>query len=151
MDFQVIHLTGHRNYDLVKEEYRRMRLRACVLPFLEDMASAYSVSDMAVSRAGAVSVTELSLFGLPAVLIPYPYAGGHQKENARILVNRGLGIMIDDGGVSPEVLIASVEKIKAAGRERGMRGPESGYEASRRLADEILKLTAQRDVCEKRG
>ncbi|HOY09182.1 MAG TPA: undecaprenyldiphospho-muramoylpentapeptide beta-N-acetylglucosaminyltransferase [Candidatus Omnitrophota bacterium] len=150
MDFQVIHLTGHKNYDLVKGEYQRMRLRSRVMPFLEDMALAYSVADMAISRAGAVSVTELSLFGLPAILIPYPHAGGHQKENARILVNRGLGIMIEESRVSPEALIAAVEKIKGPGSRYGRRAPELGHDAARLLSDEILKLTARKSACKKK-
>ena len=148
--FQVMHISGHNNYDQVKEEYHRLRLQACVLPFLEEMAFAYSVADMAISRAGAVSVTELAAFGLPAVLIPYPHAGGHQKENARILVNRGLGIMIDEDRLSPEVLIAAVETIKAAGRERGARVAASGPDAARVLADEILKLTLNKNVSQER-
>jgi len=141
MDFQVIHLAGPKNYERVNEEYGRMRLRACVLPFLEDMPSAYSVADMAVSRAGAVSVTELSLFGVPAILIPYPHAGGHQKENAAVLVKQGLGVMIEESRVSPEVLMAAVEKIKMAGEAPRPWGAEGGREAGARLAEEILELT----------
>ena len=142
MNFQVLHITGPKNYDRVREEYHQIGLRACVLPFLEDMSSAYCAADMAISRAGAVSVTELSAFGLPAVLIPYPYAGGHQKENAKILVNRGLGVVVEEASLSPESLTAAIEKIKGHGRKPAA----TGFDAARTLADEILKLTLNKNV-----
>ena len=49
------------------------------------MEAGYALADVAVARAGAVTVSELAAFGLPAVLIPYPHAGGHQRANAQVL------------------------------------------------------------------
>ena len=68
------------------------------------MNYAYSACDLVVSRSGAGSVFEIMLFGLPSILIPYPYAGAHQAENARILAEKGAALMIEEKNVNQELL-----------------------------------------------
>ncbi len=96
----VIHQTGKQDHQKVLESYRTkvpdaLASRANVLPFIEDMASAYQRADLVVGRAGATTLFELAALGKPSILIPYPYAtNGHQETNARSLAQTGGAEMI---------------------------------------------------------
>jgi len=68
-----------------------------VLPFIEDMASAYKAADLVVCRAGALTISELSLVVKAAILVPSPnVAEDHQTQNALALVNKGAALMVKD-------------------------------------------------------
>jgi UDP-N-acetylglucosamine--N-acetylmuramyl-(pentapeptide) pyrophosphoryl-undecaprenol N-acetylglucosamine transferase len=74
----------------MEEAYRAWKGEARVLPFIQDMASAYAAADLVVSRAGATTIAELTALGKPAILIPYPFAtNDHQRGNAEELVRVG--------------------------------------------------------------
>lgn len=144
LDFQIIHITGPQDYATVKEGYAGLGVTASVFPFLGEIDEAYAVSDLAISRAGAVTVSELALFGLPAILIPYPYAGAHQKENAKILSARGVAVLIEEGDLSPEKLKS---EILAIARRKPTKGAEEiltqnivAEGAANRIALEIMAL-----------
>ncbi len=91
---QVIHVTG-------RDKDAPVRAAApdsgyVVLDYLDDMETAYSAADLAVSRAGAGMVAELSALGLPAVFVPLPIGNGEQALNAKDVVNAGGAIMIEN-------------------------------------------------------
>jgi UDP-N-acetylglucosamine--N-acetylmuramyl-(pentapeptide) pyrophosphoryl-undecaprenol N-acetylglucosamine transferase len=76
---------------------RSLAGKAQVRHFFDPMNEAYTVADLAVSRAGALTLAELTLRGIPSILIPYPHAAaGHQEWNAKALVNAGGAVMIPD-------------------------------------------------------
>jgi len=104
LQLQVIHLDGQGQGEFVAARYRSLGIDAAVFDFLGSMDQAYSAADVAISRAGATTVTELILFGLPAILIPYPYAYQHQSANARVLADRGCALMVRDEELEGEVL-----------------------------------------------
>ncbi len=90
----MIHFTGKRCEETIRGEYASQGRAAYVAAFHHDMQEAYSVADLAISRSGAASLTELSHFGLPSVLIPFPYASeDHQTLNAQIFVRVGAAIL----------------------------------------------------------
>lgn len=106
---QVIHLTGKQCEDTVREAYAKQGRTAYVAAFHHDMQEAYALADLAISRSGAASLTELSCFGIPAILIPYPYAAeDHQTLNAQIFVKAGAAILCKEenamGGDLAEIL-----------------------------------------------
>jgi UDP-N-acetylglucosamine--N-acetylmuramyl-(pentapeptide) pyrophosphoryl-undecaprenol N-acetylglucosamine transferase len=76
------------------------------------MEEAYSAADLVISRAGASSLSELSRFGLPSILIPYPHAtDDHQKANGEIYVRAGAAEMIEEKEIVPEVFAAKISNL----------------------------------------
>ncbi|MGH8047184.1 MAG: undecaprenyldiphospho-muramoylpentapeptide beta-N-acetylglucosaminyltransferase [Chthoniobacterales bacterium] len=87
---QLIHLTGERDDRLAAANYLREEIPNYVAPFHHRMQEVYSAADLVVSRAGAASLSELSHFRLPSILVPYPHAAeNHQETNADIYVEAG--------------------------------------------------------------
>ncbi len=99
------HQSGNEYFNLTTENYAKHGLKAKVEPFIHDMAQAYSWADLVIARAGALTVAELASAGLPALLIPYPYAtDDHQSQNAAYLVNNNAAIMLPQSELNHEVL-----------------------------------------------
>lgn len=102
---QVLHQTGAAMCAETEALYQRLGIDARVVPFIEDMAMAYRWADLAVCRAGAMTVSELAAAGLPAILVPFPYAiDDHQTQNARYLSNAGAAVLIPQSELTPERL-----------------------------------------------
>lgn len=110
--FNIIHQTGLRDYHLVKREYEMMGIRAEVFAFIDDIAEAYQRSDLIISRAGAISVSEICAVGRASILIPYPYAAdNHQRYNAEILRSAGASIVIEEDKLDPEILSSHIKRL----------------------------------------
>ena len=91
--WQVLHLAGQADFDRLIEQVGK-REGYKVLAFCDDMAAAYAASDFCVARSGASSLTELSHAGLPALLVPYPFAADdHQTANARVFEKAGAAVL----------------------------------------------------------
>jgi UDP-N-acetylglucosamine--N-acetylmuramyl-(pentapeptide) pyrophosphoryl-undecaprenol N-acetylglucosamine transferase len=132
----VIHVTGEDGYAaaLVGRESlppeRRARYRPH--PFLrDDMLTALAAADLVVGRAGSSTLAEVTALGLPIVVVPYPHAAGHQKANARQLVEAGAGRLVDDGAFDAAALLEAAQLLEdpaahltmsAAARELGRPG-----------------------------
>lgn len=85
-----------------------------VQPYIEDMAAAYAWADLVICRAGASTVAELAAAGLPAILVPYPWAvDDHQRANARMLVDAGAGWLLPQNEFSAAALHAVVDPLLA--------------------------------------
>jgi UDP-N-acetylglucosamine--N-acetylmuramyl-(pentapeptide) pyrophosphoryl-undecaprenol N-acetylglucosamine transferase len=83
-----------------------------VLDYLDEVHHAYALCDVAVARAGASSVFELALFGVPAIFVPYPYAAdAHQESNAAPLVAAGAALSVRDAELSGPRLAATIESL----------------------------------------
>jgi UDP-N-acetylglucosamine--N-acetylmuramyl-(pentapeptide) pyrophosphoryl-undecaprenol N-acetylglucosamine transferase len=85
----VIHITGKRDQAWVIERYEQLALSHEVHTFYSAMDELFQKVDLAVTRAGANTLFELAVFGVPAFVIPYPHAGGHQKYNAQSFAEEG--------------------------------------------------------------
>jgi UDP-N-acetylglucosamine--N-acetylmuramyl-(pentapeptide) pyrophosphoryl-undecaprenol N-acetylglucosamine transferase len=82
------------------------------VPYEERMAVAYAAADLVVSRAGAMTVAELALAGVPAVLVPLPGApGDHQTANARALAAAGAAVVLEDGSCDAARLATTIDEL----------------------------------------
>lgn len=106
---QVIHITGQTTWPemeaAAKELPAELAQNYRAYPFLYDrMAAAFTAADLVVSRAGASVLGELPVFGLPAVLVPYPYAWRYQVVNAEYLTKQGAAVLLRDENLGEELL-----------------------------------------------
>lgn len=109
---QIIHLTGDRDEKLAAANYLREEIPSYVAPFHHRMEEAYVAADLAVSRAGAASISELSWFGLASIMIPFPYAtDNHQEANARILEREGATILVRENEANAEILARIIQAL----------------------------------------
>lgn len=112
-DLQVILLAGPAHLDVVRRGLPQGGgLRVVPLGFLDRMELAYAAADLVVARAGAATIAEVAACGLPAVLVPYPYATGrHQEANARALQRAGGASVLADHDLTPERLADRIESL----------------------------------------
>lgn len=111
---RVIHLAGVRDEAAVRARYEGAGVPAVVHGFLHDMPSAYGAASLAVSRAGAASCAELALFGLPAVLVPYPFAArNHQLANARAVERDGAAVAAEESSLTADLLAGILRGLLA--------------------------------------
>ncbi|MDR3492036.1 MAG: undecaprenyldiphospho-muramoylpentapeptide beta-N-acetylglucosaminyltransferase [Gammaproteobacteria bacterium] len=103
----VYHQTGEKNLQATLEAYQSANVKAEVVPFIEDMANAYSWADIVLCRAGALTIAELCAAGRGAILVPYPHAvDDHQTKNANYLVANKAAILIQQKDLTEDVLIS---------------------------------------------
>ena len=139
---QFIHLAGQADANISEINFRRQRLTAVVQAFSTEMEHFYSLADVVISRSGAASLTELSHYGLPAVLIPYPAAADdHQSFNARIFERAGAARILVENKTTPEELQKCVMEILDDASLRAKMAEASarlaGADAAKRVAEEI--------------
>lgn len=128
-DWQVLHLAGQADYERLKAQVGG-RKGYHVLAFCSEMGAAYAASDFCVARSGASSLTELSHVGLPALLVPYPYAADdHQTANAEVYEKAGAAVMKAQG----EMDAATIREMLTELTDGHI---ESMGEAMKSLADE---------------
>jgi len=104
-DWQVLLISGQNDYDNIIKMVRENHKIFSVEPYLYDIEKAYSLADLVICRAGATTLAEIGAYGLPAILIPYPYATqNHQEVNARIFTREGAAILILEKDLSDKKL-----------------------------------------------
>ncbi|MDO8281909.1 MAG: undecaprenyldiphospho-muramoylpentapeptide beta-N-acetylglucosaminyltransferase [Thermodesulfovibrionia bacterium] len=102
---QFLHQTGEADLVPVREAYLSQGFKGTVISFAHEMADAYAVADLIISRAGATTLAELAACGKAAILVPYPFAAGkHQESNARKLLDMGAAQMIIDEELNGKTL-----------------------------------------------
>lgn len=117
-NLQILHVTGQNEYNNIVGLIRQAGIdiektgNITVVPYLYNMPEALAVADLAIFRAGAIGLAELTARGVPAVLVPYPYAAeNHQEHNARVLEKSGAAVVIRDAELTGERLAAAVESL----------------------------------------
>lgn len=140
---EVVHLTGQAHWEETPQVVAQLPAdlvsRYHPLPYLHEMGAALAAADLVISRAGASTLGEYPQFGLPAILVPYPFAWRYQKVNADFLVNQGAAVMIEDQALPEHLLPCITELLKDNPRLQQMRDRMSAL-ATPRAAEEIADL-----------
>lgn len=138
---RVVHQSGRQHLDILRANYAAAGVEAEVRDYIEDMAAAYQACDFAICRAGAMTVAELACAGVPAVLVPFPFAvDDHQTGNAEFLSSARAAWLMQQKDLTAEKLAALI-----GGLDRGTLAA---------MSDKALKLAkpdATRqvaDICE---
>jgi len=141
----VRHQCGPATLDRARDAYAGTGLDAELVPFIEDMASAYAWADLVVCRAGALTVAELCAVGVPAVFVPYPSAvDDHQTANATPMMEAGAATIIQEADLSDESLADELKRwltsradlLERAKRARQLAQPQ----ALQRITELCLQL-----------
>ncbi|MBW3602711.1 MAG: undecaprenyldiphospho-muramoylpentapeptide beta-N-acetylglucosaminyltransferase [Actinobacteria bacterium] len=155
---QVLHITGHGQYEAARRAWGSAPgpLAVCCVDFVRRMDLAYAVADVVVSRAGASTIAELTVLGLPAVLVPYPHAtADHQTANAVALRRAGGATVVPDADLDAGALVAAAQPLLTDEAARGAMAACSRAfgrpDAARRVADAVLTAVAARPRAQPRG
>ena len=150
-DYQVIWATGPKQYDIIKEELEMSNININnienmkILPYIYNMEELMNVVDVIVARSGAMTITEISNLGKPAILVPLPNVShDHQLYNAKALEKVGAAKIILDNEINGKILNKTVEEIildKQKMKEMGKNALKiSTRDAEDKIYKEIKKL-----------
>ncbi|HVY27919.1 MAG TPA: undecaprenyldiphospho-muramoylpentapeptide beta-N-acetylglucosaminyltransferase [Polyangiaceae bacterium] len=133
----VVHQCGRAHEEAARSLYAELGFgeRARIQPFIEDMPAALAAAGVVIGRAGASAVAEICAVGRPSLLVPYPFAGDHQKMNADSIAKEGAALWLPSADATPDriaqelrtlmndpaKLIAMAERARTLGRPRAAR------------------------------
>lgn len=145
-NWQVIHIAGEADCKRVRGQYMDSKISSVVLPFLFPMDCAYLISDLAIARGGALSLSELSFWGIPSLIAPYSYAkDNHQEHNAIYFQEKGGAYLLEktdiENGRIPEILqelLNDSDKLKQMSENIKKILPNDALES---ICEEIYRYT----------
>jgi UDP-N-acetylglucosamine--N-acetylmuramyl-(pentapeptide) pyrophosphoryl-undecaprenol N-acetylglucosamine transferase len=115
---QIVHQVGEKNFAEYKQQVDALSAssldlaRYHIRPYFDDLATVYAATDLAICRAGAMTIAELGVSGTPAIFVPYPYAAqDHQTHNARFVEAKGAAIVIMQQELSAQRLFETVQTL----------------------------------------
>jgi UDP-N-acetylglucosamine--N-acetylmuramyl-(pentapeptide) pyrophosphoryl-undecaprenol N-acetylglucosamine transferase len=156
-EMQVVHISGQLDWPEVENARQsldaHLAARYRAYPYLhEQMGAVLSAADLALSRAGASSLGEFPYFGLPAVLVPYPYAWRYQQVNAAYLERHGAALLVQDAELPERLLPVVLELVRDERRRARMRQsmlnlahPQAAHSIAALLVDLASGEKARRD------
>lgn len=151
---RIIHVAGRQGYESLVQEVEKLGINMgkdgniTLVPYLYEMEMALAAADLVIGRAGASFLAEVLARGLPAILVPYPYAASnHQEYNARAVAQKGAAIVIRDSELKSgkllktvESLLAQPERLKAMAQASSRLGRPDALE---RIVTLILKVAGE--------
>ncbi len=144
---QVIHISGSLDWDVVEKAAQeipaQLKSRYHAMPYLHEMGAALAAADLVLSRAGASTLGEYPVFGLPAVLVPYPYAWRYQKVNADFLVEQNAALLLQDEALQEKFLSTVKELLSDGNRLKSMSAAMKNLSlpnAANEIASQLVKL-----------
>ncbi|MDZ7331884.1 MAG: undecaprenyldiphospho-muramoylpentapeptide beta-N-acetylglucosaminyltransferase [candidate division KSB1 bacterium] len=148
-NIQILWQTGELDYERVRTESKKFQHRMVIQPFFFNMADAYAATDLALCRAGAITIAELVQAGVPAIFVPLPHAAeGHQEKNARVLVAANASAMILQQDLTGLRLKAAIEElifddVKLTEMRRNLQ--KFHYpDAAGQIAQRVIELAGQK-------
>lgn len=156
-NLQIILMTGLKDYESMQAKVKELdlrqdyRARLLMTPYFYKIADAYRVADLVLAEASAISLAEITYFGIPALLIPYPFAtNNHQEFNARVLEKYQAAQVVLEKELTPEVLWNHLTILlkDAALRDKMASGSKflGKPRATEAIVDELLHLNSARTL-----
>ena len=140
---RLVHQTGPREFETIREEFAASGLEGEILPFIADMPAAFGAADLIVCRSGAGTVSELAAAGKPSILSPFPFAADdHQARNAEAMERGGAARLVRDSEMTGEKLFALVRELAAdetALTRMGQAARQFAHPGAAKRAAEILE------------
>lgn len=150
---QIIHITGSLDWQVVEKAAQalgaHLRHHYHVMPYLHEMGAALAAADLVVSRAGASVLGEYPFFGLPAVLVPYPYAWRYQKVNADYLAERNAAVILQDELLEDKLLSVVKDILVNENKLEAMRTAMKKLahpDAASIIASQLVKLAGEQPL-----
>ncbi len=138
---QVIHITGPADYDRVRSLYEGVKIKSYVAPFCDKMQFAYVACDVAIARSGASSLAELSSYGIPSILVPYPYAtDDHQTLNALVYSEVGAAFLKQEREMNSSELTNVLSQLLDSSNDT--------YEKMSSAMRKMAVIDAAENICE---
>jgi len=149
---EIFHQTGEADRGRVAAAYAKFDVRAEVAAFEPEMPRRYRWADVALCRAGALTVAELCLAALPCVLVPYPHAADdHQRANARALARAGAARVLEPATLSGAQVAGVLRELYAAPGELSSMSAAAGKRAQPDAAERIVEECAEIARARRRG
>ncbi len=145
----VTHIAGETDFADISKAYQDINFPAAVYPFFSDMGSLFSKTDLAISRAGSATFFELAAFGIPAFVIPYPYAGGHQMLNAQDFQSRGAVLTHEENSEAEAWLLEHLRDLLADERKLKEFSTAMRREAKIHASEDLVNIACE--MIEKNG
>jgi len=145
-NISVIWQTGKSSFEMAKEAARKSANKdaVCIVDFITRMDMAYAVSDLIISRAGAIAIAEIIAVNKPAIFIPLPSAAeDHQTKNAETLVKGKAAVMVKENEMDEKLLKTITELIKMKSSRLVLAQNLKRFErpdATERIVEEIIEL-----------
>ncbi len=114
--YGIIASTGERNYEAVMQKIKEEKIRLCenkkIVPYIHNMDEVLQMADLAITRAGAITVSELSALGKPSILIPSPnVTNDHQTYNARAMEKNGAAVLLPESELTAGMLAGQIKTL----------------------------------------
>lgn len=145
-NYQIMWAAGPEQYDKIKEKLNEVNINiekienAKIVPYIYNMEEVMNIADLVVCRSGAMTITEVSAVGKPAIFIPFPFATeNHQEYNARVLEKVGAAKIILDKDINSELLGNTINKIIRNKEKLEEMGKNAEKVAIKNVEDNIYK------------
>ena len=150
---QIIHITGSLDWPVVEKSAHELpaQLRSLyhAMPYSHEMGAALAAADLVISRAGASALGEYPFFGLPAVLVPYPYAWRYQKVNADFLAEQNAAVILQDEFLEDKLLHVVTDLMLNTNKLEAMRAAMkkiSHPNAAGIIASQLVELAGEQPL-----
>lgn len=146
-NLNIIHISGEKDVSALTDFYQKLKIKAKIFAYCANMSNVYSAADLLIGRAGAGTINEVCFLGIPAVFIPYPYAGGHQKINAEFMQKNGAACVVPENDLTAVHLQENIKQLmenKDILKNMGVKSRELFMaDADARLAEIVLNMVKQ--------
>jgi len=137
--YQLLWQTGKGDYKDVTASAGDKASGCSLFPFADRMDLVYAATDVAVARAGALTLAELTAAGIPSILVPYPHAAeDHQRKNAQEFAQRGLAVVIDQNDLDKTDLVGAAVDLLASDRFAAMKASVVAQTRDKKPAVDII-------------